>query len=219
MSPGNKIIECQRHGLFSSLAQRASAGQVTASGDINSVHATARKHHRRCGERHASMPMERIRLQRRRPVPNQDHARRGAGLALITRAPRLGKDDHVGRGLPRQPLARQECDDILSPAASHSDRMHLRHGPSADNQLQLDRCVERQHGHTDRAARMPSGVAKDIAQQLARSIANLRLAGEVRGARHETSTLITWAIASRSPASAATAASAFSAAVRAQSAA
>jgi hypothetical protein len=47
MSPKDKIIGFQLHpGLFSSLAQRARAGRVTASGDINSIHATTRKHHR-----------------------------------------------------------------------------------------------------------------------------------------------------------------------------
>ena len=58
-----------------------SAGRVTASGDINSVHATARKHHRRCGERHASMPMEQYVSNAVGPSRTKITLAEGAGLA------------------------------------------------------------------------------------------------------------------------------------------
>ena len=55
----------------------------------------------------------------------------------------------------------------------------------ADDDLDLDRRVERQHGYADGGARVHAGVAERPAEQLGGAVRDLRLAGEVRGRRHE----------------------------------
>src|SRR5215472_18549690 len=61
--------------------------------------------------------------------------------------------------------------------------------PDLDDQLDLDRGIERQHGGADRAARMPACLAEHLQQQLAGSVDDLRLPGEVWRAGDETGQL------------------------------
>ena len=48
-----------------------------------------------------------------------------------------------------------------------------------DDELDLDRGVERQRRDTDGAARVGAGIAEDLTEQVARTVDDGRLAGEV----------------------------------------
>src|SRR5690606_39442672 len=54
-----------------------------------------------------------------------------------------------------------------------------------DDHLDLDRGVQRQHGHAHRAAGVPARLAEHLAEQLTGPVDDLRLAGEGGGAGHE----------------------------------
>src|SRR3954471_12009781 len=58
-----------------------------------------------------------------------------------------------------------------------------------DDDLDLDRGIEGEHGDTDRAAGVPSGVTEHLAEQLARAVHDGGLTGERRCARDETDDL------------------------------
>ena len=76
---------------------------------------------------------------------------------------------------PAAPAGRR----IPTPSSAVSSRRHF------GDQLDLDRGVERQHRHPDRAPRVPAGLAEHLDQELARAVGDLRLAGERRIARDE----------------------------------
>ena len=91
-------------------------------------------------------------------------------------------EEHDCRGRPR-PHGRQPAgNELACPLGERGwQRPRGRHR-SADlhDQLYLDRCVQRQDGDADRAAGMLPAVAEYLAQQLARPVDDLWLAGERR---------------------------------------
>src|SRR5579859_3565993 len=86
--------------------------------------------------------------------------------------------------------------DTVPPSTSRAraaklggSRMPGRAGRSVTDlydQLDLDRCVERQHRDADRAAGVPARLAEHLKQQFAGTVDDLRLAGEPRFAGYET---------------------------------
>jgi hypothetical protein len=69
--------------------------------------------------------------------------------------------------------------------ASHGHRLNSEHRLGPDDELNLNRGIQRQYGDTNRTTRMPTAVSEDLAEELTGPVTDLRLAGEVWLARYE----------------------------------
>ena len=88
--------------------------------------------------------------------------------------------DDDRRGVARrQPFATRRVFAQRSPAPGRASSADL------DDELDLDRRIERQDGYADRAAGVLAGVAEGRTEQLARAVGDARLTGEVGSARDE----------------------------------
>ena len=105
-------------------------------------------------------------------------------------------------GSLRRPASHSAACGPRTPGAKSRTAMPTRPGSAGDgdDDLHLDRRVERQHRHADRRPRVHAGVAEDLAEQLAGAVDDAGLTGERRVAdATKPTTLTTRATWSRSP--------------------
>ena len=138
------------------------------------------------------VPLTLVSAAAARRGPGRPRAGRGAAGAPVRARGRRAQPRRPGEG--RRPAQRDRVRDRL-PRGGQPGRAGARDATSRpeprgqsvdlDDHLDLDRDVQRQHRHADRAARVHARVAEHLAEQLAGAVDDAGLAGEVRGARDE----------------------------------